>query len=276
MLKMNLGCKEHFESGWVSYEWTSFLNEIKSERKKDSELFVVYQGLKIGQLPYELRHKECFDAQDKTSIERLNNFIISIKKRSKTSPKPNSDNYSGQNSSGNSNIVSCERFLSGFSSISSAGISNINIHPNKNYKVLVTTDNNIQEFIETKVTGSNLTINTKSNTSLSITELTIDVYLPELQRVTISGSGNVIIGSGKGSTLDINLSGSGNIDAKDFQVHNTQVTMSGSGIVRVWAIDSLNAKVSGSGNLIYQGNPSVISTSITGSATIKKCISAIP
>jgi hypothetical protein len=46
---------ECFDSGWVGYEWRSFLNEKLSGRKKDSRLFTFVSGVVAHELPFALR-----------------------------------------------------------------------------------------------------------------------------------------------------------------------------------------------------------------------------
>jgi len=46
---------ECFDSGWVGYEWRSFLNEKLSGRKKDSQLFTFVSGVEVHELPFALR-----------------------------------------------------------------------------------------------------------------------------------------------------------------------------------------------------------------------------
>ncbi len=46
---------EFFNSGWVGYEWRSFLNEIRSNRKKNGQVFTFTNGVPLDQLPYGLR-----------------------------------------------------------------------------------------------------------------------------------------------------------------------------------------------------------------------------
>ncbi|MCL2487994.1 MAG: DUF5050 domain-containing protein [Oscillospiraceae bacterium] len=66
---------ENFNSLWVRYEWESFLNDIRSGIKPSAEEFVLYNGMKINDLPRQLRQQQAFDAGDKTSFEKLYNFI---------------------------------------------------------------------------------------------------------------------------------------------------------------------------------------------------------
>jgi len=85
----------------------------------------------------------------------------------------------------------------------------------------------------------------------------------------ISGSGNIRL---KGSCDSFNpkISGSGKIDAEEMESKSTTITISGSGNCTVNVSQSLEARVSGSGNIYYTGNPNNVNSNISGSGRIKK------
>ena len=49
---------EHFDSGWVRYEWRSFFNEIHSGRKPGGRIFTLAGSLDPSSLPYGLRQSQ--------------------------------------------------------------------------------------------------------------------------------------------------------------------------------------------------------------------------
>ena len=157
---------------------------------------------------------------------------------------------------GNGNVIIQERTVEGFNGITLDGAGNVNIHTGENYKVVVTTDSNLQDRVLTTVNGNILFITQRSG-SFNAKELTIDVYLPELTSVSLNGAGNFTINSGNTLELTFSLSGAGNINAQNFQVHNVNITHSGVGNARIWATNSLNGTLSGVGNIRYRGNPTI-------------------
>jgi len=171
---------------------------------------------------------------------------------------------------GNGYIVSSERTCKNFTGVSIEGIGNVNIYKSNNYKVIVTTDSNLQEIISAKVIGDTLQISETSNTGYSSTKLTIDVYTPDLVSIKLKGVGNIKVYSGKTSNLDITLSGVGNIDARNLEAANVNVTLTGTGDINVWATGSLTGSLSGIGNVIYKGNPLIVSVFKTGIGEIKQ------
>lgn len=179
----------------------------------------------------------------------------------------------------------------------------------KEGSVTVTTDDNIHEHLDISTNGNTLTISVKKGHSISTKKgIDVTVPFQDLSEVTLVGSGDVtstatikeksfdtnIIGSGdiilnvisnslnakitgsgdmklSGSTNDfeLKLSGSGDFDGRSFDANNTEVYVSGSGDATVFARRSIKARVNGSGDILYKGNPSKSDTKILGSGTIK-------
>lgn len=68
----------YFDSGWVSYEWKSFSNEIRSERKKNGRLFTFTHNIKIKDMPLSLRSAQNVEFTPESimdSFEMLMNFL---------------------------------------------------------------------------------------------------------------------------------------------------------------------------------------------------------
>ncbi len=87
--------------------------------------------------------------------------------------------------------------------------------------------------------------------------------------VSISGSGNIRL-SGTSETVDTHISGSGNIDCSNLVSDAVTVYVSGSGNTKVNANSSLEAHVSGSGNVYYSGAASSVQKHVSGSGRVIK------
>jgi len=166
----------------------------------------------------------------------------------------------------NGDVVSNERNVTAFEGIITNSSADINIYPGRDYKVIVTTEENIQSNILTEVRSNILNIESKGK--FSTKELKIDIYMPELKAITVKGSGDVKINNGSISNLEINISGSGDIDARNYQVENVNINSKGSGDARLWVTETLNGSISGSGDIFYKGNPR-IDVKITGSGDLR-------
>lgn len=84
---------------------------------------------------------------------------------------------------------------------------------------------------------------------------------------SIAGSGDLTI---KGSTNDLEakVAGSGDFHGFDLDANNTVVSVAGSGDAEVVSKVSLKARVSGSGDIEYKGNPESEDTKVSGSGSI--------
>ena len=88
--------------------------------------------------------------------------------------------------------------------------------------------------------------------------------------VVLSGSGNVkLSGSAAAAEFKVTISGSGNVKASDFPANDVNVKIGGSGSCWVNSLKNLVAKLAGSGNVVYKGNPFIDST-ILGSGNVRK------
>ena len=83
----------------------------------------------------------------------------------------------------------------------------------------------------------------------------------------LSGSGRIDL-SGDVQKVDYTLNASGRIDALDLMSYDARTTSSGSGLIYVWATEYLEASVSGSGDILYRGEPQT-SFRVTGSGSIR-------
>ncbi|MGB5435808.1 MAG: head GIN domain-containing protein [Maribacter sp.] len=86
---------------------------------------------------------------------------------------------------------------------------------------------------------------------------------------TMSGSGDIML-SGSTSNFEATISGSGDIKAYELEADHVNATVSGSADIKVTANKSLKARVSGSGDIHYKGNPEKVDTKTSGSGDITK------
>jgi hypothetical protein len=148
-------------------------------------------------------------------------------------------------------------------------------------------DDNLVESVETELVGDTLHVRTRGS---YITGSGLEVYLttPSLDRIEVSGSGDVSVdgieadamviessgsgdvqASGAAKTLTIAASGSGDVDASRLTADDVKVNTSGSGDARVHANETLDATISGSGEVRYHGDPEV-TQAVSGSGDVRR------
>jgi hypothetical protein len=189
-----------------------------------------------------------------------------------------------------SGVVASEtRHVSGFDAIQLAGSADVTISFGDSESVIVEAEDNILPLIETVVSGGELIIKWKPMTSVADTEpVRVTVTMKSLNAASLPGSGNITIAGMNGGAVDFDLQGSGNITADgsvdsvsaklggsgnivcaDLQAKSAAVKLPGSGNITVFASESLDVKISGSGSVTYRGNPAEFTQSLTGSGVIQ-------
>lgn len=214
----------------------------------------------------------------------------------------------GARERGDGILATSERIVLPFEKISSGGSAEVRFHASQEYRIMVTADSNLAEYVTTDVRNNTLNTGTKRD-NCSFTKFAVDVYCPFLTGVSISGSGSFtgndkitatafesavsgagkiegaiecdtfsakISGSGRvavsGNCKDSNigLSGSGDFYGNELSVNNAVFNIHGSGNANVNVTDSLKANIHGSGRLNYSGDPKTVESSVSGSGKINK------
>lgn len=158
----------------------------------------------------------------------------------------------GKRVEGSGNVTSQDRPVTGFSAVQSSGFFDVYLSSGAIQAVRVEADDNLHPYIETRMNGTELEIDTKEGYRLS-TDKQIKIFItsPSFTRVHLSGSGNIISqnqisGSEK---IDLSVSGSGNIKV-DLHAPSVDAHMSGSGDINLSGeAKKFEGSLSGSGNI---------------------------
>ena len=110
---------------------------------------------------------------------------------------------------------------------------------------------------------SNLNLQLSGSGNIDLQNITVSNKLT----ATVSGSGNIEVRSGSANEESLRISGSGRIALGDVVANKAMTETSGSGEMRVKLIQSLDARISGSGSVFYRGTPTV-TTHISGSGRV--------
>jgi hypothetical protein len=202
------------------------------------------------------------------------------------------------------------RHVSGFSSVVISSVGELDIQQTGTESLSITADDNVLPKLTSDVVNGVLQLGVKPNTSiqtnhpvqyhLTVKNLdgitvsgTADVTMPKLTTntlsVEVSGSGTISVYSLSAQSARINMPGAGDITLQG-QAQSQQVTIagagnyhgdrlttasavvqvSGAGDATVHITQSLDATVSGAGDIIYSGSPSQVKSTVTGSGSITK------
>ncbi|MEZ4857773.1 MAG: head GIN domain-containing protein [Flavobacteriaceae bacterium] len=209
---------------------------------------------------------------------------------------------------GNGDITTKTITTETYDEIKAIGSIDVHLMSGTEGNISVTTDANLQEYVEIEVSGNTLKIKLQKNISVK-TRHGIHVTVPftEVSAISLTGSGDVdtkdaikgdflevsVTGSGditlmvdtnsiestttgsgditlngKTNNLKVNVTGSGDFRGFELEANNTKATVSGSGDAKVVAKQSLTARVNGSGDITYKGNPERSDTKTSGSGDI--------
>lgn len=190
---------------------------------------------------------------------------------------------------GDGATISETRITAPFNSIDCNGSNEIRVFRDTVYRVIVTGYQNLVPAYTTNVSGGKLRLEYEDNTRVRNDNISVDVYTPDVNNITLNGSGNIRINPGFEGVFggEINgsgnlylaggdfrqatyrVKGSGNISARNAVADTVHATISGSGNIELTVVDYLVARISGSGNIDYWGSP-VADIDISGSGRVKK------
>ena len=178
------------------------------------------------------------------------------------------------------------RVLPRFSRLDLAGSTNVTVVAGGRQSVVVRADSNLIRNVTTHVVAGTLVIGTTGSFTTRA-PMNVQVSVPSLAAVKLSGSGQisvsrieaarltvtlpgsgVLYASGTASQLDVTLGGSGLAQLSKLIARDAHAAVTGSGLIRVTATAKLNATVSGSGAVIYGGNPPQVTRNVTGSGAV--------
>jgi hypothetical protein len=179
------------------------------------------------------------------------------------------------------------RELQRFSSVELTGSNNVVVHVGGKQSVVVHADDNLLRHVTTRVHAGSLMIGNTSGSFTTKSPMSVEVSVPSLEALTLTGSGvisttgiktssltvtlagsGVLRASGSATRLDVNLGGSGDAQLEQLAARDVHAVVSGSGRILVSATNSLDASVPGSGAIVYSGNPAQVTTNITGNGAV--------
>lgn len=174
-----------------------------------------------------------------------------------------------------------------FTGVVLAGDNNVIVEVGASRSVIVHGDSNLLRRVTTRVRSGRLVIGTTPGNLSAKSPMFVTVSLPSLHGIRLQGDGNITVTGINSRTLTIALPGSGNINAtgtttklgvtisgegtallRQLTARDAKAALSGDGSIMLTATHSLTARVSGSGTVLYGGNPPLVTQRLSGSGTI--------
>ena len=180
------------------------------------------------------------------------------------------------------------RHVEAFHAVRISGSAEVDIEVGAATNLTITGDDNLLPYVRTRVQDGELRVSMKSGSYDWREGLVVNIGTPDLNGVTISGSGDITVHEAAGEYLSLEINGSGDVRATgsvdkleafvsgsgDFklaglQVRDASVAIRGSGDAHLSALESLEIDISGSGDVRYHGDP-VVRSSIRGSGDVRR------
>ncbi len=153
---------------------------------------------------------------------------------------------------GNGNKSSEQRSFSGFTGVKTSGPYDVVLTQGEEFKVQVTGDKNLLEYVEIEKQNGTLEISVQDGYRLKPRAgLEVHVTAPALENIKVEGSGNVR-------------------SATKLKVEDLRIGISGSGDVELTNVDAprITSSIAGSGEVILKGTTENFTASISGSGDV--------
>lgn len=174
----------------------------------------------------------------------------------------------GRRKNGSGQLERETRKLASFESIRLSCSVDLHVILGDDQSVVVVADENLLEYIETEV-DSRGTLRISSEESFdSRYDLIVEITIPSLEQLRLSGSGDAKIENLREKYLRIKVSGSGDV-VLDGEVTEMDISISGSGgIILDGEVDKMDISISGSGDIDLEGKARRVDISVSGSGDI--------
>ena len=209
---------------------------------------------------------------------------------------------------GNGQLIEKTRQVGDFEALGVSGSFDVFLVKGQEGKVIVNVEQNLEPYLVTEVQNGTLKVRWKKGTNVRTTKSTkVTVHFDDLNGVALSGSGDIVSRdpiktdeldiavagsgdirlqvdatesnaavsgsgdielSGTSKTFEAAVAGSGDIKAYDLESEKAELKISGSGTIHASVASELYARISGSGNIKYKGNPRIEDVKVSGSGNV--------
>lgn len=191
---------------------------------------------------------------------------------------------------GSGNVQTQERSFSNFSTVNVDSGFRVQISQAASYRISITTDDNVLNYVQVFETGTTLTIRLQPGMSFQTTVLRAEITMPDFQALRLSGGvngmaegfvlqhdfrvelsgGSTFTMDGRANNLVALCSGGSSLNLSSFPVTNADIEFSGGSQGTISLSGTLNANLSGGSRLYYLGNPTFGNINTSGGSSISR------
>ncbi|MCP4883577.1 MAG: DUF2807 domain-containing protein [Flavobacteriales bacterium] len=217
-------------------------------------------------------------------------------------------NVYAQRVKGNGKLINKTRNVGSFDGVGVSGSFDVILVAGNEGKLDISVEENLAPYLITEVNNGNLKIRWKKGKNIRTSKSTkIKVHFKEINLLAMSGSGDIssedvlrgkslnmaVAGSGdikldievhkaesavsgsgdiellgKATEFEAAVSGSGDIEAYHLKTEKAELKVVGSGSIEISVEKELVARVSGSGDIRYKGQPRIEDIKVSGSGNV--------
>lgn len=220
----------------------------------------------------------------------------------------NGQAQNNQKVKGSGKVVNETRNVGTFDKVGVSGSFDVFLVKGNEGKIDLKIEDNLSRYLVTEVSDGKLKIKWKKGTNVNTRKnVVITVYFNDINGVGLSGSGDIVgkdlikasdfsvavsgsgdvdlevesntlkasvsgsgdlVLKGKVNMFSASVAGSGDISAYELSAEKADLKVSGSGGVNLTAHHEIKARVAGSGDVKYKGNPKITDVKVSGSGNI--------
>lgn len=174
---------------------------------------------------------------------------------------------------GSGNVVTESRSISGVDGVDLGTLGDLVIEIGSQESLTIQAEDNLIEHFETQVRGGTLHIETRSGVNLRPTEpVRFTLTVRGLERVAVSGSGDIQVPDLEADEFSIDIGGSGDITMGDLAADRMMIDIGGSGDVFTEAlmVSAFETNIGGSGNIsVAELTGESVSLDVNGSGNLR-------
>jgi hypothetical protein len=211
---------------------------------------------------------------------------------------------------GSDNVVEEELNYSDFNAVDLSHSFSAEIIQSENYKLIISYNSNLREYVEVKKEGKLLKIGLADDHFYRNVKLSVKIYMPVLNKLAASGACKINIPklssdncsielsgasdlhavldimnelkinssgaseinlSGKAKNAEFSLSGASDLSGKDLIISDKlNIESSGASSVKISADGKIYLNLSGASSVDYYGNGSVVKSDLSGASEVRK------
>jgi len=189
---------------------------------------------------------------------------------------------------GSGNLRTQGETLSDFAIVHVGSGFNVDITQASSYRIIITADDNLFDYIQVAKTEKTLTIRLEPSVSYQTSTLKAEIAMPDLEELQFSGGvngtatgfvmsydfraelsgGSILKMDGEANNLIATCSGGSRLELSEFEVNNANIDFSGGSQGTINLDGRLDGELSGGSQLFYIGNPTLGEISTSGGSAI--------